>query len=305
MYQPIYNQTEGQKIVVSGNPVEIIPNFILTGSKVALMSMAAAGALGQIHMRTRHLIEPIFESWRNTPLGTKPTAWQRARRSFSNLYHEKIMSPIDYGKRFRESFGGLANDIIGFRYGSAARGFEKFIEKNAAKATQMGIPFFEWNLNQSKKWAEKLPWLRKYKLTPGISSIMAAHMADQYVKQSGRQFEAYIGAASSFGGDIGFRTGGYIGYALGSMIGGPIGGLIGGGLGALSGATLGASVAPTLYKMAKAVNQWGSPETGGNFLDNQYLMTMRQRSLLAIRTSQLNLRSELGREAQILMGAMY
>jgi hypothetical protein len=142
-------------------------------------------------------------------------------------------------------------------------------------------------------------------LMPGVGMLFGIMSAEQGIKDEGNLFGAKVGIGSEIGATIGSRAGMFMGRGLGYLAGGMTGSYIGSAVGMLAGGYIGYQVAPTIMNVARAVRRWGSPETGGMFTDNQMTQTMRQRSMLAIRTSQTNMRSELGRESQTLMGALY
>lgn len=109
----------------------------------------------------------------------------------------------------------------------------------------------------------------------------------------------YKGIAKEGSAAVGMMAGQAAGFLVGSAftpIGGVIGGLVGGAIGGMAGY----GIIDTLQWMSKKGRQWTLPELGGSFRDSFMSQTMRQRSLNAIRTSQFNVRSNLGREASYL-----
>lgn len=104
------------------------------------------------------------------------------------------------------------------------------------------------------------------------------------------------GAAKEVGGLAGARIGAFIG-----SIGGPVGA----GVGMLAGGALGVMGVDWIGKAAKMGRRWSMPELGGNFRDSMESMTMRQRALNSIRTSQFNVRNALGNEASFLQLGYY
>jgi len=96
------------------------------------------------------------------------------------------------------------------------------------------------------------------------------------------------GPARELGGTIGAS----IGMNIGGMFG-PIGSMIGG----IAGGMLGYQAIDIFTSMSEKGRQWSTPDMGGRFRDSIGAQTMRQRSLNAIRTSQFNIRSEMGNEA--------
>ena len=141
-------------------------------------------------------------------------------------------------------------------------------------------------------------------LAPGLGTFFGIASMTQGIQDEGNLFGAYVGLGSEIGATVGARAGSVIGSTIGLAFGG-VGAPVGGAVGMLAGGYIGYQAAPTMMNIARAVRRFGTPETGGVFRDNQQTQTMRQRSMLAIRTSQHNLRSELGRESQMLMGALY
>lgn len=95
------------------------------------------------------------------------------------------------------------------------------------------------------------------------------------------------------------------GMAAGSAIGTGIGSAILPGIGTVAGALIGSavgmiggdSIIGAVKWMKSKGREWTHPDLGGNFKDSKGSQTMRQRSLLAIRTSQFNVRSGFGQEA--------
>ena len=90
----------------------------------------------------------------------------------------------------------------------------------------------------------------------------------------------------------------------GARIGGAIGGFagpIGTVAGTLIGGAIGYSTLGIIEGAASMGRSWSTPELGGNYVDSAEAMTLRQRSLNSIRTSQFNVRNELGREATRLV----
>ena len=62
-----------------------------------------------------------------------------------------------------------------------------------------------------------------------------------------------------------------------------------------------ASAFPTAYRMKEAHwNQYFKPNLGGNYVDTQQALTMRQAGIQAIQGSRLNARSALGNEAGMM-----
>jgi len=141
-------------------------------------------------------------------------------------------------------------------------------------------------------------------LAPGLGFMFGTMSIEQGLRDKGSLVGAYVGLGSEIGATVGARAGGVIGTAIGSFAGG-VGAPVGGAIGMLAGGYIGYQLAPTVMNIARAVRRFGTPETGGMFRDNEMTQTMRQRSMLSIRTSQMNLRSELGRESQMLMNALY
>ena len=142
-------------------------------------------------------------------------------------------------------------------------------------------------------------------LAPGLGTLFAISSMEQGMKDEGNLFGAYVGLGQEIGATVGARAGSMMGAGLGGLVGGVPGSYVGSAVGMLAGGYIGYQIAPTVMNVARAVRRWGTPETGGMFRENQMTQTMRQRSMLAIRTSKMNIRSELGRESQMLMGALY
>lgn len=111
---------------------------------------------------------------------------------------------------------------------------------------------------------------------------------------------------------IGKEVSAIAGARLGMVAGSPVGRFLGAGLPGMSrigtiaggavGGILGYGVLSGLQAMSKMGRSWSYPELGGSFIDSAESQTMRARSLNAIRTSQFNIRSELGNEALRLAG---
>lgn len=109
----------------------------------------------------------------------------------------------------------------------------------------------------------------------------------------------YTGLASDLAGTIGGRVGMSIGSAIGFGLtgGNPIGAAIGAGLGMVAGGAAGFQVFEAARTIKSYARKWTMPDLGGQFTDSFEAQTMRARSLNAIRTSQFNVRSELGNES--------
>lgn len=102
------------------------------------------------------------------------------------------------------------------------------------------------------------------------------------------------------GSRIGQAVGSTLGHVLASKA--PWGGYLGMGVTSIAGAMVGYGALDVLDKARELGRKWSTPETGGKYMDSSAAMSMRQRSMLAIKTSQFNLRSELGNEALHFMG---
>lgn len=123
----------------------------------------------------------------------------------------------------------------------------------------------------------------------GFALLNAKYTMDEKDHFSG----FYEGLASEGTAIIGARIGG----ALGGFAG-PVGKLVGMALGGI----IGYSTIGLVEKASKMGRSWSMPELGGNYEDTAEAMTLRQRSLNSIRTSQFNVRNELGNEALRIVG---
>jgi len=125
----------------------------------------------------------------------------------------------------------------------------------------------------------------------GVAAGIAAMTINSEMKQDGMSGMA-TGVAKVAAMSVGSKVGGIIGAAV---LGTP-GAFIGQAVGAIGG-----DMAVDLVKgYAKLGHRLTTPDTGGYFKDSEMGMTMRQRSLNAIRTSQFNIRSDFGNEARML-----
>lgn len=286
MLSPLYNQPQPPQ---SGSPVETINQGIYTAAKYGTMGIATAGVLGNLYRANRTFLEENM---------FKP--WSQGENKILKLIGEGALKIPTTGKKlFARQLGhnllGLVTDHVAYNQGLISSFVAKRIESSSLKA-----------LSESKIGLNLLgEKVGLGYIAPSLWAAFGLINIDEAVNQSGKSFGAYIGAGEYLGGAIGARVGAIAGSLVGNLVAPVAGGYIGSALGMLAGGMIGYSVVPTLYKMAQQMQKWGSPETGGMFLDNMQTMTMRQRSMLAIRTSQLNYRNELGREAQILMGAQF
>lgn len=137
----------------------------------------------------------------------------------------------------------------------------------------------------------------KIPMMPGISAAMS--VSTEFENNS-HPSSLSIGLAREALG----QPGAVIGSQLGAMVGlsalGGVGGIVGGIGGGIAGYMIGSSVVDMVGWMKKMGRQWSRPDTAGGFQDSSGAMTMRARSLNAIRTSQFNVRSSLGDEASRL-----
>jgi len=306
MYGNIYNQTEGHQIAESGNPFSVIPEY---SAKIAHYG-AAISILGGGVRVGHHLARPRLEELANewSAIGKDDAGFLNTIKRTTGSQYKKIFmdDTRSIGRRIAantwKDVRAAGHDIFHFHGGvisnSIITKFSKHYVKNGGNVKSF------WGRRYAKLADEALE-SRAVVFGPGIEPFFAAIMSKGEMESEGKTFGAYVGLGSAAGGIIGTRVGALAGKAVGATFGGTAGMYIGSAIGMLTGGMLGMEVAPTLYKMAQSMRAWGSPETGGTFMDNRMTMTMRQRSMLAIRTSQMNLRSELGREAQVLMGAQF
>lgn len=97
----------------------------------------------------------------------------------------------------------------------------------------------------------------------------------------------------------------FAGMGVGNLLGAGIGTAIMPGIGTIAGALIGSvagsiggdSIIGAVKWMKHKGREWTHPDLGGGFKDSKGSQTMRQRSLLAINTSQFNVRSGFGQEA--------
>lgn len=132
-----------------------------------------------------------------------------------------------------------------------------------------------------------------------FAGILGLSFATDTMRETGNISGLAIGFANEALAGVGAGLGKGIGSALGRGLGGKFvfSKMIGGGIGMMAGAMIGYMGIGMLQDMSKKGRRWALPELGGNFVDTKESATMRQRSLNAIRTSQFNVRNELGQEA--------
>lgn len=289
MLSPLYNQPQPPQ---SGSPVATINQGIYTAAKYGSIGVAAAGVLGNLYRLNRSYLENTFF-----------TPWSSGENKLLKMVGERMLKIPATGrslflKQLKNNISGaLVTDHFNIRSGIIG----SFISKRVEDSTLSGLANTKGlNLLEKIGLKDSLNYI-----APSLWTAFGLVNVDEAVNQSGKSFGAYVGAGEYIGGALGARVGGIAGGAIGNLVAPVVGGYIGSALGMLAGGMIGYSIVPTLYKMTQQMQKWGSPETGGMFFDNMQTMTMRQRSILAIRTSQLNYRNELGREAQILMGAQF
>lgn len=135
-----------------------------------------------------------------------------------------------------------------------------------------------------------------------FQNLMALNSVNQEF-QTGSNAAIGKGLFKEVASQVGTRLGQGLGSSLGHMLGGKAGSYVGMGAGFIGGGILGYSALSMVQGLAKMGRRWTLPETGGNFQDSVEAQTMRQRALNVIRTSQFNMRSELGNEAtRLYMG---
>lgn len=161
------------------------------------------------------------------------------------------------------------------------------------------VQFDEGFADISKRAKLGMPALRRGIKLPIMAPLSALTGATNEMQESGHSSGMLIGGAREgamlAGGGVGMQLGRFIG-----MLGGPIGSLVGAIVGGVAGAMVGSSMIDSIGWMSSKGKQWSMPDVGGNFRDSQMGMTMRQRSLNAISTSQFNVRSLMGNEASHL-----
>ena len=169
----------------------------------------------------------------------------------------------------------------------------------------MFMPFRTREMNSLDRAMAWRPWRSGEKLAGKSRVLRASGMLAFGLMNLNSNMDQYglkgipISAAQETAG----AAGGFVGRLIGgsafhNLSGGwRYGAKIGSFAGMAMGAVAGYAAVEGLMKLSKLGRRWSTPELGGNFQDSADAMTMRQRSLNAIRTSQFNLRSELGREA--------
>jgi len=208
--------------------------------------------------------------------------------SVRNFYDKHKIKPGLKGKR-QSIFNNLKEEIRGYRPGRTrlANEWDETIHGILwPKHNVVASEYEEQMINGTKKSIMTKAGTKM--ATPSAQSAFMLLSVNQEMQQRGLGGIG-VGMAREVGASLGYR----IGSSVGGFVGGAVGGVIGG------------FAIDVPLKMAKIGRRWSIPDVGGHFKDSEAAMTMRARSLNAIRTSQFNVRSTLGNEAWNLNYGMY
>jgi len=141
--------------------------------------------------------------------------------------------------------------------------------------------------------------------------VMKSSMAGVFsIMQMNQSVDEYglagipIGAARETGALLGGAFGGAMGHSLGHRLTKGLAGAAGAGkmVGMGVGAMAGFVAIDGLIRLSKLGKKWSTPELGGRYTSSDTSMTMMQRSMNSISTSQFNIRNSLGKEALSMHG---
>ena len=170
-------------------------------------------------------------------------------------------------------------------------GYESYNKRLGKMTRRYGLPFSEdirffgprWRgSNSIDRGYQKSIYDRNLSKGGRVAKFPAAPLFSMALLSSELEGEGFSGFGTAAATEMGAQAFGRIGMAAGGL------------------AAYGAVEA--LRGASRLGRQWGVPELGGSFKDSQGSMTMRQRSLNAIRTSMFNVRSQLGNEALHIAG---
>lgn len=210
------------------------------------------------------------------------------------------------GPRSQHMFKNTAFRNAGNPIKSQWKGFKEDLRIYApwTKHQLMGGNKFIGGLNsevQRTIWGRNLGPDYKYTRIPILGKVFAASMMRQEFETGNPNSALLVGGVREAGGLVGMRTGIAAMSRFGFMGGSKLLALGGAGIGAIAGAAIGYMLPDAAKWIKNTGRRISMPELGGKFYDSQEAQTLRQRSLNAIRTSQFNVRSELGNEAYRLV----
>lgn len=245
--------------------------------------------------------------------GTRGRWYKDVAKTYGDDFANEMLNASKYIKGSGSKFKLMSNIASGTddaaRYASATEYFNKYGGGNKLLEQIKGL-----NNKSPIQMAAKAEYANKLKafrssvgmdemgrVSKGVSKISRTPWA---LKGPGGMAMATLGMTMEMEAEglRGLLTGparevaGTIGATIGMQIGsifGPIATMIG----AIGGGMLGYNSIDLFREASEKGRAWSTPDMGGRFRDSIGAQTMRQRSLNAIRTSQFNIRSEMGNEA--------
>lgn len=254
------------------------------GPNIGAMSVNALLAAGAVGLGARFVnqgAESFFKSdfyKTNDYMKSKPRVAKMAGKFNSGGYK------TSFGKEMGKSFKGIADDF----------GYYLPRIRAANDADKMV---------QSSVYGRKIPNGTKVIKAPIAVGIGLWTMKAEMDKR-GDIGGLVTGAAMEVTAQAGFRIGNIAGTAIGHKLSGGLafgasaGGMITGAIAGMAGYM----AIDAALEISKVGRRWSTPDLGGSYADSATAMTMRQRSMNSIKTSQFNIRNELGREALMLRG---
>lgn len=202
----------------------------------------------------------------------------------SSLSSEAIAA----GKAEGSLFSNVANGTLSRKLG-----------KITISARADGFRVFNRGDTSYKLLEEARLTTKKVVTAPMLTYIMALNTVTDSFNEGGPNALSR-GVARAVGENAGMGIGSIIGAGIGNVILPGFGGIIGSMVGGMIGAGIGGGIPDKMKEMQMRGRQLTTPDLGGAFRDTFASMTMRQRSMSMISTSQFNIRNSMGREAYML-----
>lgn len=238
------------------------------------------------------------------------------KKGMSMMWGNRLTSSVGAYNAKTKRFGGTKYDWI-LGEGKDAKGSLKptaewmaFQEKKVAAynhwnmanykvAGEGGATHASWFFGKKSKVAAGEIYATRRKL-PGLGFAAFGLMTiNSELEARGDMSGIATGMIREGASILGAKSLGTLGMLAGAALG-PVGAFIGGAVGTIAGGMAGYGSLDVVQKMASLGHQWSTPDTGGGYRDSAMGMTMRERSLNAIRTSQFNVRAGFGGEAMRL-----
>jgi hypothetical protein len=298
MYSPYDNLIQGaQEELGYGEGWSSKERYLTPGK---LMGYGAAGGiglagLGAVAMGTRSVYNSYYSN--------NPGFRSRMDKIRASKLYSEMTSPFSFAAKYtynpfstRETFGWekKLGKALGFQYGMQGRPTATLSasgrQLSSGRYTTVGM---SPAVKSSKVFRPPL----------FMAAFTAMGISSHYQDGAGPEALA-IGAASEFMGQVGGLVGAKAGAIAGTALFPVVGTIAGAVIGGLAGGLAGYSAVDTIKWMKHKGRAWTRPDLGGGFRDTAMTQTMRARSLEAIRTSQFNVRSNLGNEAVRLATGM-